>query len=140
MKKITLLKLVRIACFMFAAYIANAFVGLLSGGVNPFVEFSFGGITRVDTRDSRNSEPLFLAYQACRNSLEPEDSGQIEFPDERYQAWNLYDGNYLLKTRIYQYQSGHPEFGTMMCRVHQYEDEVSLQMKWEVSGIQISLI
>ena len=131
--------LIRLAAFVSIAYLANLAVAEWFGGVNPLLEFSTSGISKIESDDSKNQAGLGLAFQACKDDLD--GSLTYEFPDASYDAWNLSDGRFLIESRIYTtVRAGSSVPANLLCRVIKTEDNEYLATRWQVQGIQISLL
>lgn len=135
-----LLKLVKVVGFVSIAYLANLFVTEWFGGVNPLIEFSSVGLSKIESTDSKNRIGLGVAYHACKDNLS-HSSDVYEFIDDSYQAWNLSGGRFLIQTRVYSTgDSGLPVAANLMCRLVKTEGEELLATNWQVQGIQLNIL
>ncbi len=135
-----LIKLLTIVTFVSIAYLANLFVTEWFGGVNPFIEFSSTGFSKIESEDSRHRAGLETAFNACKNTLN-NTRGSYEFLDESYQAWDLSNGRFMIQSKIYRStDTGSSMPAKLICRILKTEDENFLITKWEIQGVQVSLM
>jgi len=135
-----LFKLIKLVGFVSIAYLANLFVTEWFGGVNPLIEFSSVGLSKIESTDSKNRIGLGVAYHVCKDNLS-HSSDPYEFVDESYQAWNLSGGRFLIQTRVYtSSDSGLPVAANLICRLLKTEDEELLATNWRVQGIQVNIL
>ena len=131
---------ISIVGFVSIAYLANLLVAEWFGGVNPLLEFSTGGFSKIESSDTKNRSGLGVAYQACKEDL-GKTPGAFEFPDDSYEAWDLSEGRFLIETRIYTHAG--PErsrAANLLCRVLKTEDNEYFAVHWTVQGIQVSVL
>ncbi|MGR9105572.1 MAG: hypothetical protein ACU843_01460 [Gammaproteobacteria bacterium] len=134
------LQIFRLAGFVLLAFLVNLGVAQWFGGVNPLLEFSTGGISKIESAASKNTAGLGAAYQICKAGL-VEPPGTYEFPDESYEAWDLSEGRFLIESRVYQHSdSGLFRVANLLCRVLKTEDNDYLAVHWEIQGIQVKLL
>ncbi len=137
---IFLLSLIRLAGFISLAYLVSLLVTEWYGGVNPLIEFSSTGFSRIESTDTKNRAGLGVAYQACKDNL-GKSTGSYEFLDETYEAWNLSDGRFLIESSILTAtESGSPVRANLLCRVLKTQDDEYFATHWKVQGIQISIL
>ncbi|MGH8549652.1 MAG: hypothetical protein ACRERU_13830 [Methylococcales bacterium] len=135
-----LLGLIKLVGFVSIAYLANLLVAEWYGGVNPLIEFSSSGFSKIESADTKNRAGLGVAYRACKEDL-GKSSQSYEFPDESYEAWNLSDGRFLIESRIVtSAESGSSVAANLLCRVLKTEDNEYFAIHWQVQGIQISIL
>ncbi|MGH8556913.1 MAG: hypothetical protein ACRESZ_05520 [Methylococcales bacterium] len=136
-----LLGLGKIVGYVSIAYLANFMVTeWFFGGVNPLLEFSSIGISKIDEDDSKIRDELGVAFEVCKKDLS-DSSVVYQFPDTFYQAWNLDEGRFLIQSRVYTSEdSGSSVVANLMCRVLKTEDNEYLATHWTVQGIQVSML
>ncbi|MCI0653912.1 MAG: hypothetical protein L0Y39_05480 [Methylococcaceae bacterium] len=135
-----LLGLGTVVAYVAIAYLANLLVAESFGGVNPLVEFTSIGISKIDPGDSKVRDDLSVAFEACKKDL-PHSRVAYEFPDRSYQAWNLDEGRFLIQSKVYTSEdSGSSVAANLMCRVLKMEDNEYLATHWTVQKIQVNML
>lgn len=133
-------QLLKVAGFVSGAYLVTLFVVESFGGVNPLVEYSSSGFSRIESAATKNKTGLGVAYQACKNDL-ANSVDSFEFPDDSYQAWNLSGGRFLIESRIFtSTETGSPVAANFLCRVLKTEENEDFVVHWKVQDIQIGTL
>lgn len=135
-----LLGLIKLVAYVSIAYLANLLVAEWVGGVNPLIEFSSAGFSKIESSDTKDRVGLGVAYQACKDDL-GDSTRAYEFLDESYEAWNLSDGRFLIESRVYtSAETGSSVAGNLLCRVLKTEDNEVFATHWKVQGVQVSIL